>query len=187
MRDRRVLTIDEDTLVDAPLDITQRVWARMFRDNPISKRRLTLEERQADDATPSRPRDHPLQRTRFRHGAGAGRYCLPQYSLPQRLRLRPAGAARPPAFCATRNDTISTSAARACAPTCRDRSAAPPRWCTFATSSRSAYARVAAPGRRRWTPPSPTAPTSLPPTSCMRWGRGRGRSWRVFPATGAIT
>jgi 5-methylthioadenosine/S-adenosylhomocysteine deaminase len=34
MRDRRVLTIDEDTLVDAAQDVTQRVWARMLRDNP---------------------------------------------------------------------------------------------------------------------------------------------------------
>jgi phosphoribosylaminoimidazole-succinocarboxamide synthase len=34
MRDRRVLTIDEDTLVDAAQDVTERVWARMLRDNP---------------------------------------------------------------------------------------------------------------------------------------------------------
>ena len=34
MRDRRVLTIDEDTLVDAAQDVMERVWARMLRDNP---------------------------------------------------------------------------------------------------------------------------------------------------------
>ncbi|MGA9867476.1 MAG: amidohydrolase family protein [Acetobacteraceae bacterium] len=34
MRDRRVLTIDEDTVIDAAQDVTERVWARMLRDNP---------------------------------------------------------------------------------------------------------------------------------------------------------
>jgi len=34
MRDRRVLTIDEDPLIDAAQDVTERVWARMLRDNP---------------------------------------------------------------------------------------------------------------------------------------------------------
>lgn len=34
MRDRRVLTIDQDALVEAAQDVTERVWARMLRDNP---------------------------------------------------------------------------------------------------------------------------------------------------------
>lgn len=34
MRDRRVLTIDEDSLIEEAQNVTERVWARMLRDNP---------------------------------------------------------------------------------------------------------------------------------------------------------
>jgi 5-methylthioadenosine/S-adenosylhomocysteine deaminase len=34
MRDRKILTIDEDALLDEAQEVTERVWRRMIADNP---------------------------------------------------------------------------------------------------------------------------------------------------------